>query len=452
MDILIVDDDTTTLTLLQRILVREFACTVAEARGGLAALALLAERHFDLIITDLTMPMMNGLELIEAVRQHEPLNDTPVVVMSVERNEASVRRAIELGIAAYVIKPLDAAKVAQRLRPVIENLPTRNVPAATVAAHGRDGVSAQAPYMVVDGNADFRHFFGAVFSSERAIVAEATGVAAIGACLRTRPGVVFIGDDVGVLNAELLARKLRANRDLGSPRLVRITSGKLETAAPWELALDGIVRRTFVPDSFRAQAHRVLGHHGHQAGVLLGQPSLRVDMASAAEQVFGMMMGIEVGASLDPASLVPADGYSASQTIDWEKGQERLRFTIRVDPASARIMTARMLSTEPETVTDQMMLEATGEIANIVTGRLKSGFDGANVAVVCGLPVMARLTEPWRASQAAQGVHVLCRETDGPVECTAPKSETTYPSKPASPLSRLFRIGFSQAYAPLIWL
>src|SRR3954466_8535218 len=105
MDILIVDDDTTTLTLLQRILVREFACTVAEARGGLAALELLAERHFDLIITDLTMPMMNGLELIEAVRQHEPLNEVPVVVMSVERNEACVRRAIELGIAAYVIKP-----------------------------------------------------------------------------------------------------------------------------------------------------------------------------------------------------------------------------------------------------------------------------------------------------------------------------------------------------------
>ena len=65
-----------------------------------------------------------------------------------------------------------------------------------------------------------------------------------------------------------------------------------------------------------------------------------------------------------------------------------------------------------------MMLEATGEIANIVTGRLKNAFDGANLAVVCGLPVIARLSEPWRASQEAQGVHVLCREPDGPVECT----------------------------------
>jgi hypothetical protein len=162
----------------------------------------------------------------------------------------------------------------------------------------------------------------------------------------------------------------------------------------------------------------VLGHHGHLPGVLLGQPSIRVDMASAAEQVFGMMMGIEVGASLDPSPDLPAGAFSASQTIDWEKGQERLMFTIRVDPASARSMTARLLAAEPESVTDEMMTEATGEIANIVTGRLKNGFDGANIAVVCGLPVMARLAEPWHPSHAAQGVHVLCRETEGTVECT----------------------------------
>ncbi|MEO7274105.1 MAG: response regulator [Vicinamibacterales bacterium] len=434
MDILIVDDDTTTLTLLQRILVREFACTVAEAHGGLAALALLAERRFDLIITDLTMPMMNGLELIEAVRQHEPLHETPVVVMSVERNEASVRRAIELGIAAYVIKPLDAAKVAHRLRPLIESLPVRgdSAPAGAVGRQ-RDGVSAQTPYLVVDGNADFRHFFSRVFSTERAVIAEATGVAAVTACLRDKPGVIFIGDDIGVLNAELLARKLRANRELGKAHLVRVLSGRLETAAPWELALDGQVRRTFVPDSFRAQVQGVLGRSARLAGVLLGQASLRLDMASAAEQVFGMMMGIEVNAALDPTTELPAGAFVASQTIDWDQGHERLQFAMRVDPDSGRLMTARMLSVEAGQVTDEMIAQATGEIANVVTGRLKSGFDGANIAVVCGPPVTGRLVEPWRSSHAARRLHVLCRETNGPVECTMTLEPLPPAALPANP-------------------
>jgi CheY-like chemotaxis protein len=295
MNILIVDDDTTTLTLLRRILLREFSCTVAEAHGGLAALALLAERSFDLIITDLTMPMMNGLELIEAVRQHQALNTIPVVVMSVERKENRVRRAIELGIAAYVVKPLDALKVAQRLRPVIDNLPlTRGVVTSTGVAVPADGAPGKAAYLVVDGSADFRHFFASVFEGERAVMAEATGVAALSACLKTRPGVVFVGDDIGVLNAELLARKLRTSTEFGTPDVVRIMAGRLETATAWEQELDGIVRRTLVPDAFRTQTQRVLGHRAHASGVLLNQPTLRREMASAAVQVFGMMMWIHI--------------------------------------------------------------------------------------------------------------------------------------------------------------
>jgi len=233
-----------------------------------------------------------------------------------------------------------------------------------------------------------------------------------------------------VLNPELLARKLRANKEVGNPRLVRITTGRLESAAPWETALDGLVRRTFVAESFRAQAHRALGDQAQGASVLLGLSTLRLDMASAAEQVFGMMMGIEVEAVLDPATELAAGAFAASQVIDWEQGHEQATFTIRVDPASARVMTARMLSMEPEQVTDEMMLEAGGEISNIVTGRLKNAFQAVSIGVVCALPAMHRLSEPWRSSVLSQAIHVRCRQAGGPVECTMTLEVPPVPGAP----------------------
>ncbi len=108
MKVLIADDEPMTRSLLRRVLTRECGCTVSEAGDGLAALSSCGSTPPDLIVTDLRMPVMDGIELIEALRQVPALAAIPVVMMTAAREQGPVHRAIELGVTDYLLKPLQA--------------------------------------------------------------------------------------------------------------------------------------------------------------------------------------------------------------------------------------------------------------------------------------------------------------------------------------------------------
>src|SRR6185503_14628997 len=126
MNVLIVDDEPMTRSLLRRVLTRDCGCTVSEATDGLAALSSCGTTPPDLIITDLRMPVMDGIELIEALRQVPALAAIPVVMMTAAREQGPVHRAIELGVTDYLLKPLQAERVAERLKHVVERITRAN--------------------------------------------------------------------------------------------------------------------------------------------------------------------------------------------------------------------------------------------------------------------------------------------------------------------------------------
>ena len=80
---------------------------VVETDGGYAALKLLPRERFDLIITDINMPDINGLELIRFVRQSQAHKDVPLVIISTESTERDRERGMELGASAYLTKPFE---------------------------------------------------------------------------------------------------------------------------------------------------------------------------------------------------------------------------------------------------------------------------------------------------------------------------------------------------------
>src|SRR5262245_45022711 len=78
---------------------------VVAAGNGFQALALLPTGHFDLVITDVNMPDINGLELIRFLRASPTHRTTPVVIISTEGRERDRDRALGLGADAYLTKP-----------------------------------------------------------------------------------------------------------------------------------------------------------------------------------------------------------------------------------------------------------------------------------------------------------------------------------------------------------
>jgi two-component system chemotaxis sensor kinase CheA len=100
----LVVDDTMTVRELQRSILERAGFGVSTAADGQEALARLAERPVDLVLTDIEMPRMDGLELTAAIRRHPRLRSLPVIVITSRGSDEDRRRGLEAGADAYIVK------------------------------------------------------------------------------------------------------------------------------------------------------------------------------------------------------------------------------------------------------------------------------------------------------------------------------------------------------------
>jgi two-component system chemotaxis response regulator CheY len=92
---------------------------VLEAGNGAEALAVLAENQVDLILCDINMPVMDGLELVKALPGVENAKGAPVVMITTEGSEAHVVQALSSGAKGYIRKPFTPDQVRERVIPLL---------------------------------------------------------------------------------------------------------------------------------------------------------------------------------------------------------------------------------------------------------------------------------------------------------------------------------------------
>lgn len=112
-NILIVDDEPINRVLLRRLLEKEY--TVTEATDGFEALKLIHKNDYDLILLDIMMPRMNGLDVLAEIRETHPSTDLPVILVSALRDTEHVVKGIEAGANDYIPKPIDGSVVRARV-------------------------------------------------------------------------------------------------------------------------------------------------------------------------------------------------------------------------------------------------------------------------------------------------------------------------------------------------
>jgi two-component system chemotaxis response regulator CheY len=93
---------------------------VVEASGGFDALRLLPRGPYDLVITDINMPDINGLELIQFIRTNEHHRTTPILLISTQSSERDRARALSLGADGYVAKPFTPEDLRSRVKAQLE--------------------------------------------------------------------------------------------------------------------------------------------------------------------------------------------------------------------------------------------------------------------------------------------------------------------------------------------
>lgn len=117
---LVVEDSKTMRNMLAESLLRIPGMEVIEADNGLAAVRALAAGQFDLVLTDVNMPVMDGLKLVRHVRGDPRHEKTPIVIITTENAPNDRDRAMALGANAYIEKPIQAPRVIRAVKKLLE--------------------------------------------------------------------------------------------------------------------------------------------------------------------------------------------------------------------------------------------------------------------------------------------------------------------------------------------
>ena len=120
-DVLIVDDSAAIRKILMRVL-RQTDIPIGdvlEAGDGVEALKTLNDRHVNLILSDINMPNMDGLQLLAHLKQSEKWKSVPIIMVTTEGGQGKVIEAVQLGAAGYVRKPFTAEQIKEKLTGLI---------------------------------------------------------------------------------------------------------------------------------------------------------------------------------------------------------------------------------------------------------------------------------------------------------------------------------------------
>jgi len=118
---LVVEDSPTMRQLLAFSLRRLKDCRIIEAVDGVDALKKLTTERVDLVITDINMPMMDGLKLIAVIRANARTKTLPIIIVTTEGAEEDRKRGLELGANAYIPKPIHPSELLKTVASLLEH-------------------------------------------------------------------------------------------------------------------------------------------------------------------------------------------------------------------------------------------------------------------------------------------------------------------------------------------
>ncbi len=114
--ILIAEDSATMRSLIVSTIAALGEFSIVEAANGFEALRVLPREKVDLVITDINMPDINGLELVSFIKNNPNYRHTPLFIISTEGSERDREKGMSLGADAYLVKPFEPSRLQQLIR------------------------------------------------------------------------------------------------------------------------------------------------------------------------------------------------------------------------------------------------------------------------------------------------------------------------------------------------
>ncbi len=380
---LIADGERGMRTVLRRVL-QQLDVESLEAENGLELLCMLEEgsAKADLVVVDVDMPIMNGLETLRAIRASEKYRNIPIVCTSAVGDRGVIREVIEIGVSDLLLKPVRHDFAVPRLRAVLSNAGRRRqqLPA-----------SSAAELLIVEPDPNFMAFAKPLLAPHFSVI-EATSAPRAAMLFQERnpsPRIVLLPEGLPVIDELQMAailRRIAARHKADAPEIYLLAQGgpiPPEKAARFH----GLLRKTFVPEQFAGAIERevlkLVSPVDHLGELLAGE--LMPEVLSAIQQTIGVLTGQDVlplGAEEAAALELP---IRSTLTLGTAESGVRLEVTLLSDEASVVRLSAKMLGMEVSM--DEGAADVLNELTNTVAGRIRASLLTRDLDLKMGLPV-----------------------------------------------------------------
>lgn len=399
MRILIVDDDPGTRGIIRRVLTHDLKCEVAEAPDGRQALAAVDAGDFDALILDIQMPEMGGFEALAALRRSARHAHLPVIMLTADAGEQAVRQAAILGIAAYLTKPVNPARLSPRLKAILEQIARSQDPGATAEAARADlELNPSRPALVADADGEFRTMVSSALAGCVPVIEAENGFKVLQALMvrgnAPAPQVVLMGPQTGLLSGPLLVDKIRKLQLASPPRVVGLyPEAEVEDTARGGV-FDAVLPRTADAATLRDLFERLWGAPRGLPDLLKRQPRFRTDLASDVIVATRAQFSVE----LVPTEL-SADGPRAAQLeghveLVSERPPLRLGLGVRTGSDHARALLARTGDRHANTVGDEELATAITALTTSVASRVGQRLSELGLITKAGSVAVAHVPGP----------------------------------------------------------
>jgi two-component system chemotaxis response regulator CheY len=382
MTVLIVDDDGAIRELLHRLLVRDFGVDVVQASNGLEALPQLLACRVDLVILDLAMHGMGGIETLEAIRRSPAYARLPVVVFSGHADEGRVLRASQLGVIAFLAKPIKIGPLRERLAPIVSSV------RAEIANKSEKSALELNPaqrVLILDEAAEFRAFFRDRLRETCQVDEAEDEASAIRLCVDTFFEAVFVGTTTDPIHISRLREALtRAGRQT-LPRMVGVVATADLQAARDQGIYNDVVVRSLEPETFDRSLSEIVGDRTRARLLFSGASTAAAALFERARQKAQKLLRCPV--TLEAPQPFP-------NTLDrWVSGAVELQgaglawqVRARCPFAAALELSSAWLELDNDQVAEAQILEVAGLLANELAVGLFAHVSQQGIATTMSAP------------------------------------------------------------------
>ncbi len=219
--VLVVDDDENVNMFISRLLVKKFKCEVSWAKNGLEALSIIKDFKPEVMFLDITMPVMNGIETLKALRSDNDTKTLPVIMLTAVSEKNIVAEIMKLGVFDYMLKPLIYDTTIIRIKEIFDRIKKAEEESkiAKPAAPVYDA-NAQQSLMIVGFESEIRKALHLKLDKFFNIIEIDNGVDAYKLFISEKPKVILVHENVPLLNENILCQKIRGNSSKDDVKLI----------------------------------------------------------------------------------------------------------------------------------------------------------------------------------------------------------------------------------------